>query len=544
MSNCDVTVQVADDLGKVEIVDGAFRVVASGFGSLRHALAPGLYKARASAGGAHNETLFAVERASSALVIPLDAPRFATPVPLANTAASPPYQQQAVTDATAGPGADQGLGQGGGLLLCVRDPSDAHLRQQQATSDRQDNYRRSFDGFRLFSADDNLLLDIDSAAWRDPAHGMLLLHLELRPDYYILSYKPQGMEAVDIPLPVFKGWRSQLFLCIDLPRELETPGRADLAERALLLTPQAVPFNPGDRELRLTELARHALIDSRDAGVPAQLRNQLRKRNVNPMLGLLGAHLLLAEAQPDRMLLRDLADTLENRLGPDFPDLVALRIGLARLDDKTPALPAAISRPPLLRASWNLFVDHPALLAPGSLAHQTASQLVPCGPWFAWHPNVPVIRLMPPGELAKAHPASHLYYRLSTYIDLTGQRRRAAPKAPAPRDPDDARASRAMILQLAEQLAGRIGFNRLKAHAAGREWLAALSSVQKAFLPVLQLIHMQTEQGGDFTLDELMQLQRQLGVPLPVFRECVEDMLQKSGRLEATLTATGRLKDG
>lgn len=538
MSSCNVTVQVADDLGKVEIVDGAFRVVASGFGSLQHALAPGLYKARASAGGTHNETLFAVESSFAALVIPLDTPRFATPVPLADTAASPPCQQQAVIDATTGAGADKGLGQGGGLLLCVRDPFDAHLYQQQGPRE-QENYRRSFEGFGLYSADDDLLLDIDETAQRDFAHGMLILNLELHPDYYVLNYKPPGMDAVDIPLPVFKGWRSQLFLDIDLARGMETPGRADLAGRALLLTPQERPFNPGDSDMRLGELARHALTYGHDATVPEQLRSKLRKRDVNPMLGLFGAYLLLAEAQPDRGLLSDLIVTLENTLGGDFPDLAALRMELARLEDQAPAQPqGSIFLPPLLRASWNVFVDHPEVLATGSLAHQTASQLLPSGPWHAWHPNTPVIRLMTPAELTKAQPAFHLYYRLSPYIDIGGQRNRPVPKAAAPyRDPDDARASHAAILQLAEQLAGRIGFKRLKTHAAGREWLTGLASVQKALVPILQLIHAQMEHGDDFTLDELKRLQRQLGVPQPVFRECAEDMLQKASRLEATLNA-------
>src|SRR5690606_33611955 len=151
-SKTSVTVAIQGLQGELESVDGDFQVIKRGFGSLQGDLKPGIYKARARAGDVLREELFAVEPGAESMDVALASLDFASPLPLQGTSTSHEYHQQALETATASIPADLGLGTGGGLLLSLRDPTDACMRQRDGTPDERDNYRRSFAGLCLRDA--------------------------------------------------------------------------------------------------------------------------------------------------------------------------------------------------------------------------------------------------------------------------------------------------------------------------------------------------------------------------------------------------------
>jgi hypothetical protein len=560
MSNCSVTVQVADHLGRLDIVDGSFRSVASGFDSVQAELPPGLYKARASINVAHSEELFTVEPSSDRLTLTLAPPRFTTPAPLQDTACTLDHQQQALTQATQRRPVDAHLGEGASLLLCVRDVSGEHRAASACDDESRAGYRQSFGEFTLHDHDGNHLLDVSKHAQPDIERGILIFHVAAHPGYYLLSIKTGEGEYIEMPLPACKGWRSGLYLQMRPPHCLEQTGHPDVMERALLFEPVEQAFDPARRDSRMTEMTRLALLRGRDVHLPEQLHAVLRKRVVNPGILLFGAHLLLAETHLDHGLLRNTIDHLAGVFGADFPDVVALRMELARINHATPVVPqTGVTLPPLLRASWRLLTAYSAtdsstnssidasthsppqsspqssFLAPGSLARRVGTQFMPSGPWLTWRVQEPPIRLDPFSRLAAGGPESmglkFSYFMappLNTQLGgITGKPRslhRQPPAQPAP--VDEAQAALTASRQAAE-IIGRLDLSQWKAGAAGRNIVNGLTRLQKALLPVLQLIEIQRTDGDDFTLDELKQLQQQLGVPLSVFRESMDDLLDK-----------------
>ncbi len=383
-SKTAVDVQITDLLGELEIVDGNFRVVDHGFGRLTTSLAPGIYKARARVGSAQTEALFVVEASSGALAVSLSPPRFASPVPLPGTSSWRERHQQAIARATSVPAVDAGLGNGALVLFSVRDPSDAYFERQPDRPAQRDNYRRSFDGFRLRSASGELLRDFDTTAKRDENLGIAIDRFDVGPGFYILTYEPDGVVPIAMPLWALSGRESRVFINVDVPGDCAAPGRADLPDRAWMMVSAARAFDPSDRSLRLTEVARYALVSSRAALPRVTLEKLLEEGFDDPILGLYAANLHLLE-RPEHDVLDRIAERVAGMTGEDFPDTIALRMATAELTGAAPGNQKAGPQfPPLLRASWDVLSRHPGLLPAGSLLGGLGSSRVASGPWLAW----------------------------------------------------------------------------------------------------------------------------------------------------------------
>lgn len=634
-SSTQVTIKMADQQGELEVVNSDFRMVAGGFSVLKADLAPGLYKARAIVGGTRNESLFVVQAQAQPFCVTLDPLRFPSPVPLRDTTGDHHFQQQALVE-TRSP-MDSGyywLGDGGQILLNVRDAGDARFRQKVASPEQQNNYMRSFDGFRLSKAhQEEISLDFDQLALRDPDRGLMLLHVDLQPGYYILSYESADKETLAVPIPVVEGWQSQVFIDLEMPQSLDRPGHPDLSDMAIMMVPLGTAFDADDRELRLTEIARYSLLYGRFTTVPEQLREPIRNHSAKPILSLLVAHMSLLEKNPDRHFLKIAMDHIASMIGADFPDLLALHCALAKLDGIQPSLPKqGLPFPPLLRASWNMIADYPALMVPGSLVREVAKRLAPDGFWLTWLPSAAAIPTPSHNDIAvygarsgasfhEKNPYDHFMHqmnmvthalepwqfaasRLNNLVTLSGAKKsaysnvvrhalnprskptlisptrvttRTFSKAFPPRFDDiftrnkkpiyqtswsstsknvrgrirDSKhsmekvAAKEVLHHMDETSAALIAIKNLAFHTswgktlktikenqAGLELLETLSNLQKSLLPVLQLIHSQKSDGDDFTRDELKQLQKELGVPMSVFRECLEDLEGKAIELE------------
>jgi hypothetical protein len=101
-----------------------------------------------------------------------------------------------------------------------------------------------------------------------------------------------------------------------------------------------------------------------------------------PMLGILGAHLLALQPEPDMALLRAVAQNLEQSVLPRNPDVAALHRLVGQ--DRPP-----ITCPPMLRASWNVLAaqasSDPGVIAPGGVVAWVGSNLSASRPWLIWN---------------------------------------------------------------------------------------------------------------------------------------------------------------
>lgn len=532
-SKTNVTIHIEDMQGELEIIDGTFSKISYGFGALEATLNPGIYKVCARVGDIQYEKLFSVEPNANNINIEIKSKllEFATPVPLEGTSTSHEYHQEAMVSATSFAPDDVNLGQGASLLLFVRDSSEDNLKQLKPSSPEvQENYRRSFGGFRLHDLDGNLLLDIDKVSKLEPEFGRAISNIQLKPGFYVLSYETENGTHVSMPIQAVQSWQTQICILVNFPQGLVTSGHPNLPDRAIMMVPVGTQFNPNDEALRLTEIARYAFMDRRSI-ITSELVNELPQRKLdNPVLELLYAHQLLMEKQPDLGLLKLLVDRLTQMLGADFPDVLALRLALAHIDGIKPGPINELPFPPLLRASWRILAHYPELFPTDSFLCKSAAHLVSRGVWFAWKP----IASRPEQDLASLLAEVATLSSPDAFINFAQQQPLETifnhfNAKVAIRDlQDDVSVARDAFIMLAQHLPWETLFNRFSIGVKEFSLMANFTNLQKSLLPTLQLIHEQLKYDGDFSNEEFKQLLKGLHVPLPVLYESLVDLAIKT----------------
>jgi hypothetical protein len=147
-----------------------------------------------------------------------------------------------------------------------------------------------------------------------------------------------------------------------------------------------------DRDSRQVGLASELALIGLRQGRPMVSRNFLRllrnNKCQNPMLGIIGAHAMLLESQPQWSLFDTVLRNLK-KLVPDHPDVTALHVlGKQRRNNDSRSLVNPVSWPPLLYMSYRALIardaDEPGLIEDSTPADQIASHLIPEGPWTMW----------------------------------------------------------------------------------------------------------------------------------------------------------------
>src|SRR4029453_10538173 len=108
-------------------------------------------------------------------------------------------------------------------------------------------------------------------------------------------------------------------------------------------------FNAGSRDLQLTEIARLGLSGRRNAVAPEE-QEMLYGKFVNPMLGILGAHLVVLGESFQRNQLELIVNNLRTLVGT-HPDVEILA---ASFLNGTARHVASFDVPPMLTNSWKL----------------------------------------------------------------------------------------------------------------------------------------------------------------------------------------------
>jgi hypothetical protein len=177
------------------------------------------------------------------------------------------------------------------------------------------------------------------------------------------------------------GWRTSVFLLQRQGRGERVGKSPDLAGSAISMSKMHSNFSPANLETKMVETARLAVMNRRPV-LRGELHDMLNGKFGNPILGILGAHLLLMSAERDQALLEIVIDNLRKILGAPHPEVeaIALAAGLGSSYD--------FAVPPMLRRSWMTVLEHsvsaPRSAASGTLSSQIGTKITQQDPWLIW----------------------------------------------------------------------------------------------------------------------------------------------------------------
>jgi hypothetical protein len=224
------------------------------------------------------------------------------------------------------------------------------------------------------------------------------------------------------------GWQTLVFVGV---RE----GGLATERAAIHMTRMQDPWQPHSdrRDIDLAvEAARWSLREGRPGMSPELLRLLLQTKFRNPMLGIIGAHVLLIAPRPNLRQLDTVVGNLANLVG-DHPDVRAL--GWLLQDSKRAGGSAGgsgISWPPMLFASYTAAIHRdaydPGAIVDGSPAEVLAAHLLVTGLWTTWRQPPAAQRETATRGLGESAPAAAddrdpAVARVLEYVDTVAMRR-------------------------------------------------------------------------------------------------------------------------
>lgn len=347
----------------VRILDHEFVERAASYDPVDVKLPPGLYQVQFLQGRSIRPEIVVLERGMKKKVVKPPEIEFNATAPIRATASGNADQEQAATELSRGRHAE--LGEGAELFVFVRDLD--HRGRGSLTRE-----------MTLHRIDGEQLLDIDSVAdSRGGESACAGAAVALDPGPYRLRVVVSGVGRVEQLIWVERGWQTQVFLIRTDAKRSRVP---QLSAASVQMARLGRGFDPGLRELRLAEIARQGLADTRAVLTRRDLDAWLRGKWKNPMLGILAAHVLLLADPVDEKIVRRVIARLRE-LVPQHPDLRALEVWTG--DEH-----ATFAYPPMLRSSWAIVIESSgrgtSTVPPGSLSSEIADRLFGIGAWLVW----------------------------------------------------------------------------------------------------------------------------------------------------------------
>lgn len=365
---------------KIELFDGALNRAASGYGRLQAELPAGLYQLQLRAGPAVQQRLISVRPGQGYREMGVEVP-FASPAPLPQTTTTRESHQGPVEQAVRTPA-------GGARARFVFVLRNLLPRGAPERGGNEPVIDPAGGGWRLELVDaaGQVSAVLNERFILDAGGTVATAVVPVDPGGYLLRVRRVGGTEFDQSLWVSEPWQTLVFIP-------HTPGgpAAELASvhGAALGAPWLGEQESEDVGLAV-EMALGNLRQGRTSLPEAGLRRLLNAKFANPMLGVLGAHLLLLRPDVDWDLFQVVLGNLERRLfGRDQPDVQVLR-GLGAMQGGGRIAPPAepVRWPPLLHRSYTslLALDAEGLLRiePGSPAERVAPFIVEQGSWTSW----------------------------------------------------------------------------------------------------------------------------------------------------------------
>jgi len=211
---------------------------------------------------------------------------------------------------------------------------------------------------------------------RDDDDGWVAFSADVACRTIFLKYT--GEPARTVPIHFDPGWETQLFLLHH--------GRPRFETMKFFMVGKGAGFQANDEVARNVDLALTGLQNRTNLLPRPVMDDLLNGKFRNPIEGLIGAHFLLRELEPDAeridLVLRNLASLL-----PNSPDVRALEIlGAQRLS--RPIDPEPLGEPPMLRAGLEAVIAASAevrgLIPRGSVLDRICSRVFADTPWSSW----------------------------------------------------------------------------------------------------------------------------------------------------------------
>jgi hypothetical protein len=365
-----------DSATEIFVISGDFYLVDRGVGQLvTKPLSPGIYKVKAKVNQQTWEQHVTLTQSGQKVSIPLF--QFSSAAPLANTAWTHEYQVSAAESESRNIHCQ--LGQGSCICVFVREWVGKNPSGPPATTS-------PLTGLSLCDANEQEKVSLETTGRAD--NGVPdpwgACNIALSPGVYLLRLTLPTGARHERTIVAAAGWQTQVFLLMSDFDGVHCP---DLARGAVLMA-RGIGFNNADGSLRQIELARMALANERKV-LKGEVLELLRGKFDNPMLGILGGHLLLLDQSPDIALLQVVVNNLRGLLIQPHPDVEALALA-AGVETQY-----VFTVPPMLRRSWDLIlnatVEQPGLVPSGCLADRSARNQWAAEVWLAWHMKEAVV---------------------------------------------------------------------------------------------------------------------------------------------------------
>ena len=352
----------APDEAVVQVLDGQDNVVGGrGSTSLPH----GVYSVRAEIAGRIAEQMV---RLTADRTIGVEPPRFSSAPIAAATNSHEYYSYPAQTLSTQNTAPPLGNGPyASSLFIFIRTPRRELYNGEKLAK-----------GLTLFDAEGSPVSAFRPSETVVDSAGFVAFTAPATPGAYRLVSSGEGARELGLEIPA--GWQLQVFLTY---RE-----RVLLESATLLMARPDVGFRRDDQVANDVDLALKAL-QNRAAPLPEAAKHRLLEGKFdNPMLGLLGAHLVLRLPKPETWYVDMVLGNLLGLIGPE-PDVVALQLMAAERFGR-PADSLRISRPPMLRAGLegvtSVAAKTPDVIEEGSLFEEVSTHLYADSPWVTWEP--------------------------------------------------------------------------------------------------------------------------------------------------------------
>jgi hypothetical protein len=384
-----LSVKTADAQSEIVLLDGRGRFVDRAFGPVHSfALEPGLYRVKVLTGTEVDERSVALTEGPRELEFA--AAPFVSAAPLFGTTTSHEYHVAAAAAETRHTHVHDG--DGSSLFFLVRDwtPNAAATGRIRRIVD---NPAQGLSLFAIGANGERKVCDLTAGVSNLDLDAWAACTIDVAPGVYELRLEVPTGAVLHQAVVASPGWQSQAFVFMRGYSAGEGSAdrvwRADLSRTSLLLS-ATKSFSPGERQVRLAELARVALATKRSNDrreenrrlLPDELRVMLRGKCDNPILGIYAAHLLLMESRVDEPLVQEAVVHLRDLLRAPHPDVEALALRANLGEPRGP-----FTDPPMLRRSWALIVDasitRPQLVT-DALAGRLTTSFLSEGPWHIW----------------------------------------------------------------------------------------------------------------------------------------------------------------
>ena len=354
----------------ITVYNGVDEIVHRGAGPATLSLPKGLYTVRAEFAGEIYEQVVRHDQATPVSI----APERHASAPVEGAATSYEYYSETssrLSREVTGPPLGRVASESGGLFIFIRAANQfAHGGQDL----RQDLSLRS-------PRDGQLLSAFEADAQANTTYGYLAYSVQAEPGVYILDYA--GSPSRQMPIYVYRNWQTQIFV---------THHKRPRLEGATILLGQN-GFNPSDNLPKIIDMAISGLQNNVDLLPQSAMWELLNAKFSNPMLGLLGAHLLLRRKETEY----GAVDMVLGNLGyllPDSPDVRALYLMKALRDGNQGALDnMTFDTPPMFRAGFSAAIaadaDHEGILPDRGWLEQVAPLVYTDSPWTTWAPLPP-----------------------------------------------------------------------------------------------------------------------------------------------------------